>query len=337
MMKSPLRVLYLTPYYLSKRGNATTARRMEQILSDQGVDISVFAYEEEKGVPHEMLANADIIHALHINRTADWIAKENISFNKPLILTSGGTDINIDMNQPVKKRIMETLLQQADALTVFTEDAMKMVGRQFPFFKSKVHVIPQSVRPHIKSKGCMDLPKAQPRVLLPAGLRPVKNVFYSYDEMKKMTDLFPLLHFIIIGEVLDVTVAKEVKKVSDQNDWYSYHPPVAPHRMSDYYDWADIIINTSESEGQPISLLEGMAAGLPALARDIPGNRSLVSHGYNGYLFSSPREFGEQLKDLVMDQTLYNRLSIQAKDYVETYHHPAVEAKAYVELYQEIL
>ena len=51
------------------------------------------------------------------------------------------------------------------------------------------------------------------------------------------------------------------------------------------YRSADAFVLASFTEGHPKVLLEAMACGVPCVASDCAGNRSLVTHGETGLLF----------------------------------------------------
>ncbi len=61
--------------------------------------------------------------------------------------------------------------------------------------------------------------------------------------------------------------------------------------MPGAFDWideillaADVFVLPSHEEGMSLSLLEAMAAGVPVVASDIPGNRRVLCHGQHGLL-----------------------------------------------------
>jgi glycosyltransferase involved in cell wall biosynthesis len=56
-------------------------------------------------------------------------------------------------------------------------------------------------------------------------------------------------------------------------------------KLPAYFRAADLYVSASHSDGSSVSLMEGMASGLPALVSDIPGNREWVTEGAQGWLF----------------------------------------------------
>ncbi|HEY7098196.1 MAG TPA: glycosyltransferase family 4 protein [Terriglobales bacterium] len=75
---------------------------------------------------------------------------------------------------------------------------------------------------------------------------------------------------------------------------YSEHNPA---NMPNWFRSADVYVSCAKSDGTSISLLEGMATGLPVLVSDIPSNREWVTPNENGWLaeVGSVRAFAEGL------------------------------------------
>jgi len=64
----------------------------------------------------------------------------------------------------------------------------------------------------------------------------------------------------------------------------------------------DLFINVSESEGVPVSIMECMSVGVPALATDVDGNSEIVVDGYNGYLLQkqpTPQAIANSLMNVI--------------------------------------
>lgn len=81
-----------------------------------------------------------------------------------------------------------------------------------------------------------------------------------------------------------------------------------------HYQWADLILNLSKPDGWVetfgLTILEGMAYGLPAIVPPIGGVVELVDQGRNGFLIDSRNiDFlDKQIKELINDNNLYQSL-----------------------------
>ncbi|TMQ17425.1 MAG: glycosyltransferase family 4 protein [Candidatus Rokuibacteriota bacterium] len=64
---------------------------------------------------------------------------------------------------------------------------------------------------------------------------------------------------------------------------------VPQERLPDVYRQADAFVLASFTEGHPKVLIEAMASGVPCVASDCEGNRSLVTDGVSGLLFDPAR------------------------------------------------
>ena len=72
---------------------------------------------------------------------------------------------------------------------------------------------------------------------------------------------------------------------------------------------ADVVLNTSRTEGMCNSILEAMLVGTPVVARSNAGNQMLIEHGATGLLFESPEELVEAASKLLSDDALTRRIT----------------------------
>jgi glycosyltransferase involved in cell wall biosynthesis len=90
---------------------------------------------------------------------------------------------------------------------------------------------------------------------------------------------------------------------------------VDQRRLPEVYGAADVFVLASFTEGHPKVLLEAMACGVPCVASDCAGNRSLVTHERTGLLFDpkDPRDLKSSLERLIKDPALGPRLAEAAR------------------------
>jgi glycosyltransferase involved in cell wall biosynthesis len=59
---------------------------------------------------------------------------------------------------------------------------------------------------------------------------------------------------------------------------------VPPDRIHEYYDAADIYVQTPDIDNMPTSVLEAYASGLPVVATDAGGVPAILTHAQTGLL-----------------------------------------------------
>jgi glycosyltransferase involved in cell wall biosynthesis len=65
---------------------------------------------------------------------------------------------------------------------------------------------------------------------------------------------------------------------------------VAPGRMHEYYDAADIYVQTPRIDNMPLSVLEAFASGLPAVSTGVGGVPAILTNGVHGLLASDDND-----------------------------------------------
>src|SRR5665647_2666555 len=130
------RILMVTPYLKSQRGNSVTASRLTAGLRCKGYKIDLISMDEPGWQSHldrYLYANSyDLVHGLHALHFSRVINHPLIK-RLPLLLTTTGTDINYDLLGPQKGQVLETMLH-ARKIVVFHpdwEDSSQPLSRSY--------------------------------------------------------------------------------------------------------------------------------------------------------------------------------------------------------------
>jgi glycosyltransferase involved in cell wall biosynthesis len=100
---------------------------------------------------------------------------------------------------------------------------------------------------------------------------------------------------------------------------------------------ADVTLLPSLFEGLPLALIEAQAAGLPAVASNVKGNREVVTPG-TGFLCTArdPRAYADKLALLVDDPLARARLGRAARQHAEQEFDSATNSRRVVAIYNEL-
>lgn len=97
----------------------------------------------------------------------------------------------------------------------------------------------------------------------------------------------------------------------------------------------DVFALPSRTEGYSLALLEAAASGVPAVARDVGGNREIVQHGETGVIATG--DFAEALASLLADAAVRRRLGEGARRWARAQASVQAMARRYEVLYRRLL
>lgn len=85
--------------------------------------------------------------------------------------------------------------------------------------------------------------------------------------------------------------------------------------MAEYYNKADVILLTSETEGFPMVITEAMSQGLPVVCVDIPGIEDIVIDGKNGFVVNQndTKSLASRLSEILSDKRLRDKMAANAQ------------------------
>ena len=148
------------------------------------------------------------------------------------------------------------------------------------------------------------------------------------------------LQFRLTGNVVDTATgalldAPATDKLlgdffADQAAWQ-----VPAAALVEVYQAADALVSVSLTEGFPVTVLEGMACGLPVVATDVTGNRDVVRDGDNGYLVGVEQlnTIPDRIGSLAADLPLRGRLGDAARRTAARYDWDGI-VSAYLDAYE---
>ncbi|CAM3737667.1 glycosyltransferase [Alkalicoccus chagannorensis] len=317
-------VVLAVPHYEELRGNKITADRMQVWLHERGVNTTIISSTLNDEIPDD----TSLLHGFHARKFAQYY--EDNELDIPYIITITGTDINQDIEDSELGPLTKRCLRHAAFIHVFDEGMKERVRAYVPDREEAIVVQPQSVP--IPDYNEPD--NTIPQLLLPAGIRSVKNIRGAVTMLDSLAEETSL-SLAVVGPVLEEEEGEWLREAAAGRDWLHYLGKAAYEDMGELYANADIVLNTSFSEGQSSAVMEGMAAGRALLVSNISGNRSLVTHEQTGLVYDDSRSFSDSCRRLLEEPALRQRLGLAARDMMKEHYHPAVEAEKLQDLYKK--
>lgn len=177
----------------------------------------------------------------------------------------------------------------------------------------------------------------RPLLLFVGRLEPRKGLDVMIRGFLRLRSVMPTVRLCVVGEGPERARCEAMIPSSIRADVH-FAGRVPQHDLPRYHASADVFVSPATGgESFGIVLLEAMAAGLPVVASDIPGYRTVVKDGRHGRLVP-PRDgiaLAEALESVLGNTTLRRAMSAEGRETAATYAWPAVAARV-LELYRQV-
>lgn len=335
-------VLLITPFHKSQRGNTLTTRRICTGLTRQGLTAELLSLEDTdyQVKLHQHLGSGrfNMVHAFNGLYLAKIMSSHPQLLDYPLIATLTGTDINLPENQ--EYAALEPVFTAAQYIVVFHEDFKNRLLSHRPSLEEKVAVIPQGIcLPSAPARKPQDfgIPVDSTVFLLPTGLRPVKNLGLALDGLEPLASEDSRVRLLIMGPVIDKTYGLHILQRIKALPWVVYIGEVSHTEISGVFTLGDVVMNCSEAEGQPQAALEAMSLGVPAILSDVPGNRSIIKNGREGFYIKTSRDLYQAARILLNRPALRQEMGQAAAELVKARFDYTCEIRQHIEIYKKAL
>lgn len=231
------------------------------------------------------------------------------------------------------KRVVTRLGLRCAAAVIVTTDALAAHVRHAT---RRVELIPNGVATAVFRPPPGHRLRACPRQILYVGrLSEEKNLSTVIAATALVAKRVPVRLVLVGGGPLEARLRQEARAAAVDAE---FRGVLDQRALPGVYAEADAFVLASFTEGHPKVLLEALSAGLPCVASDCDGNRSLVEDGATGLLFDPRRadELAECLGRVLTDDALAARLSTAGRALIVRQYDLGGTVAREIELVREI-
>ena len=287
----------------------------------------------------------DVVHC-HFLGVNTWYAA--LANHHPFVITvMGGGDVcgpDWRPQGPAARYLTPLALRRADLITSWSPLMAKVV-RPYCREETPIVVLHGGINLGIFHPGKRpdylykrwDIPAGAPIIFSPRLMRPLSNLDRLAEALIRLHDKIPEAYTLFAYPVQDAVPdydsrVREMIGASPAADRVRFIGTVPHHEMADHYRLASLTISIPSTDGTPMSVLESMACGTPAIVGNIPD--------YDRYYFApdstvlavdpeNPVEITGAMFRLLREPALAEKLTSEAK--------ARVDAKASYEAQMSIL
>ncbi len=246
---------------------------------------------------------------------------------------------------PVKLAVHKLMVLLSHSIRVNSHAIKESIGREFFFADISVihNGIPTKDSPF---RGSAYRHRLMQQLKLGCDL-PIVVIVSNLNRRVKRVDLFVEAAamvlkkidalFVIVGDgALRIEIEAQIERLN------STERIVLMGQRRDVaviYAGADLAANTSDSEGLANSVIEGMRAGLPIIASDVPGNREALHPGRSGWLFApnNSQALAEAFEKALGDPKARMRMGLYGRWNVSSNYQVTRMVQGHERLYRRIV
>jgi teichuronic acid biosynthesis glycosyltransferase TuaC len=205
-------------------------------------------------------------------------------FNKPLVVTARGTDVNLIPNYRVPRVLIQWAARRARAYIGVSAALVERL-RELGFEASRLHVMRNGVDTErfalldaAQMRAALGMPTnlAAPVVLTVGNLHEHKGQQLVLGAFALLRRQHPAARLYIVGEGPDRSLLQQQAQTLGLADAVTLVGTVPNTELARWYSAADVLVLASSREGWPNVLLEAMACGTPVVASRVGGVPEIV-------------------------------------------------------------
>jgi glycosyltransferase involved in cell wall biosynthesis len=249
-----------------------------------------------------------------------------------IVSRAHGGDVYEHRYRPLYIPFRELILRNVDYIATVSQDGVDYLKSKYADLIKKIscHYL-GTLAPGFVCQASKD---GVLRIVSCAHVSPVKRLHLIVESLVVFQNLFPEIkvHWTHLGGGAQLNVLIKQASALGRSVSCSFLGNQTPQQIIQFYqdNQVDIFLNTSVSEGMPVSIMEAMSVGIPILATDVGGVKEMVSESCGKLLPRdlSPAQLAVELQDwMIKDKSKQRANSISKwaalfnaeKNYLEFY------------------
>lgn len=218
-----------------------------------------------------------------------------------------GYDINEHANLLKFLPEREFLLDTMDKVFPVSQNGVNFLRGKYSAYESKVEVRRLGTRKlNVKPLKNMN----QLHIVSCSTVRKLKRIDLIIEALAILREKGINFIWTHIGGGPEYENIKKIASKRLESHQYEFLGYVKNYEVLDWYqnNRATVFINTSSSEGVPVSIMEAMSMGMPVIATDVGGTKEIVEHNVTGFLIN---------KNCTKEDIVKNLIKINSMNYQE--------------------
>jgi len=287
-------------------------------------------------------ARTALFYTYWMSQAAFGLARLKRSGTRLVFVTRAhGYDLYAERHTPPYLPLQREIVARADAVFTISEHGRSYLAWKYPEHAGRVEVSRLGVLdPGMTTPGSVD---GRWRVLSCSGLLPVKRVELLVRGLSVLAARNPdrVIQWDHLGDgPLRARIEQEARERLPDNVEWTIHGHLPNPAVIEYYRTrpVDVLVNVSESEGIPVSMMEAQSFGVPVVATAVGGVPEIVNAD-NGALLppdADPAQIADAIELVCLESTSDARIRRASRESWRERYDAERNYSAFVRRLQEV-